>query len=273
MPPTPLVSHSSLPALRPVLPGRYPNRLADYRMKPNTVSEASDEITVKLQVCEERIGYAFQQKALVQAALTHASGADHRLASNERLEFLGDAILGATICEILYHRFPECQEGELTRIKSVVVSRQTCARIGARLGMQDCLILGKGMASSSRLPDSLLADVFESLIAAIHLDGGSGAAREFIERETMFEIEAAVNGGSGENFKSQLQQLAQRDFGSTPVYELLDEQGPDHSKSFKVAALVGETRFAAAWGRNKKEAQQRAAYNALSTLADPAGAP
>src|SRR6476619_1362568 len=112
--------------------------------------------------CERRIGYVFRDKALLRAAFTHASGAEHRLASNERLEFLGDAILGAVVCEMLFHRYPEYLEGELTRVKSVVVSRQTCARISGRLGLQEFLILGKGMAGSVRLPESLLADVFES---------------------------------------------------------------------------------------------------------------
>ncbi|GAG14165.1 unnamed protein product, partial [marine sediment metagenome] len=209
-------------------------------------------------------------KQLLQAALTHASGAEHRLASNERLEFLGDAILGAVVCELLYRQFPEHLEGDLTKIKSVVVSRQTCAKISQALGMQEYLILGKGMTTHPTIPPSLLADVFESLVAAIYLDGGDRAARQFIERHVGPEIELAAGGESGANYKSLLQQLAQREYNTTPTYQLLDEKGPDHSKCFKIAAQVGSNRYHPAWGRNKKEAEQRAARNALSELSGEA---
>jgi ribonuclease-3 len=216
--------------------------------------------------CEERIDYRFKDRKLLKSALTHASGADHRLASNERLEFLGDAILGFVICELLFNNYPEFLEGDLTKIKSVVVSRQTCAKISRSLGLSEFLIVGKGMAASQSVPPSLLADVFESLVAAIYLDGGEAAARAFIERMMLPEIELTHSGDTGGNYKSQLQQLAQREFGSTPVYQLLDEKGPDHSKCFKISAQVGGQRYMAAWGRNKKEAEQRAACNALSEL-------
>ena len=219
-----------------------------------------------LERCERRIGYQFTDKALLQAALTHASGAEHRLASNERLEFLGDAILGAVVCELLYHQYPDYLEGDLTKIKSIVVSRQTCAKISEALGMQEFLILGKGMTTHPDVPPSLLADVFESLVAGIYLDGGEAAAREFIEKYIGPEVELAAGGELGGNYKSLLQQLAQREHGTTPTYQLLDEKGPDHSKCFKIAAQLGSTRYQAAWGRNKKEAEQRAARNALSEI-------
>jgi ribonuclease-3 len=219
-----------------------------------------------LATCEERIGYCFRNRALLTAALTHASGADHRLASNERLEFLGDAILGYVVCEMLFRNFPEFLEGDLTKIKSVVVSRQTCAKISRALNLQEFLIVGKGMAASQTVPPSLLADVFESIIAAIYLDAGESEARAFIERHLLPEIELTRSGEFGGNYKSQLQQLAQREFGTTPVYQMLDEKGPDHSKCFKITAQVGGQRYMAAWGRNKKEAEQRAACNALSEL-------
>jgi ribonuclease-3 len=132
--------------------------------------------------------------------------------------------------------------------------------------MQDFLILGKGMTTSPSVPSSLLADVFESLIAGIYLDGGENAAREFISRYISPEIELAAGGELGGNYKSLLQQLAQREYGTTPTYQLLDEKGPDHSKCFKISAQIGSNRFQAAWGRNKKEAEQRAARNALSEL-------
>lgn len=219
-----------------------------------------------LERCERRLDYTFQDKNLLIAALTHASGAQHRLASNERLEFLGDAILGAVVCEILYRQYPDYLEGDLTKIKSVVVSRQTCAKISEALGLQEFLVVGKGMTTSPTVPPSLLADVFESLVAAIYLDGSDAAARNFISRYLGPEIELAATGELGGNYKSLLQQLAQREVGSTPTYQLLDEKGPDHSKCFKVSAQIARQRFQPAWGRNKKEAEQRAARNALAEL-------
>lgn len=216
--------------------------------------------------CEQRIGYAFNDREYLRAALTHASGADHRLASNERLEFFGDAILGYVVCELLFERFPNLLEGDLTKIKSVVVSRKTCAKISRKLGMLDFLILGKGMASSDQVPPSLLADVFESLVAAIHLDGGLEAAKAFVLHHASNEVDMAARGETGANYKSQLQQHAQREHGTTPTYILLDEKGPDHSKSFEVAAQISTTRYPPAWGCNKREAEQRSAANALAIL-------
>lgn len=230
------------------------------------MSELPQEILDKLERCEARIGYQFSDRALLRSALTHASGADHRLASNERLEFLGDSILGFVVCEALFQQFPDYLEGDLTKVKSFVVSRKTCARVSKSLGLEENLILGKGMAANPTVPKSLLSDVFESLIAAIYLDGGLDAASEFIVRHMAPTIAASVSGDAGGNYKSLLQQLAQRKFGSTPVYQLVDEKGPDHSKCFKVSAQVGGSGYHPAWGRNKKEAEQRAACNALSEL-------
>jgi ribonuclease-3 len=224
------------------------------------------DTTSILERLEKRIGYTFTDKNLLLSALTHASGAEHRLASNERLEFLGDAILGAVVCEMLYHQYPNYLEGDMTKIKSIVVSRQTCTKISELLGMQEFLILGKGMTTHPSVPPSLLADVFESMVAAIYLDGGADAAKNFIVEFVGPEIELAAGGESGYNYKSLLQQLAQREHGTTPTYQLLDEKGPDHSKCFKIAAQVGNARYQPAWGRNKKEAEQRAARNALSQL-------
>ncbi len=227
---------------------------------------AADDLALDIAACERRVGYVFRDKALLTAALTHASGALHRLGSNERLEFLGDAIMGAIVCEMLFHQYPEYLEGDLTKVKSVVVSRTTCTKMSEALGLDEFLILGKGMATHAKVPASVLADVFESLVAAIYLDGGDPAVREFIVGQIGPEIELAVNGDMGGNYKSLLQQLAQREHGATPTYQLLDEKGPDHSKCFKISAKVGPHRYSAAWGRNKKEAEQRAARNALSEL-------
>lgn len=233
-----------------------------------SVPEPDSETTPLLEDCERRLGVRFSNKSLLLAALTHASGALHRLASNERLEFLGDAILGEVVCDLLYHNYPNYLEGDLTKIKSIVVSRQTCSRISRSLGLEECLILGKGMITHPHVPVSLLADVFESLIAAIYLDAGHEAAREFIIRFVAPEIESAVDGTLGSNYKSLLQQLAQREYNTTPTYQLLDEKGPDHSKCFKIAARIGSHQYQPAWGRNKKEAEQRAARNALCQLQD-----
>jgi ribonuclease-3 len=216
--------------------------------------------------CERRLDYVFKDKALLRAALTHASGAEHRLASNERLEFLGDSVLGLVVCEMLFQQFPQYLEGDLTKVKSVVVSRQTCAKVSEALSLQEFLILGKGMTTNPTVPPSVLADVFESLVAAIYLDGGYAAAQQFIISYIGPEVELVAAGELGGNYKSLLQQFAQREFGSTPTYHLLDEKGPDHSKCFKIAAHFGGRRYQAAWGRNKKEAEQRAASNALSEI-------
>jgi ribonuclease III len=229
-------------------------------------SPGSPDGGVDVAECQRRIGYHFRDPRLLVAGLTHASGAQHRLASNERLEFLGDAILGFLVCETLYRAFPDSLEGDLTRIKSVVVSRETCSRISEQLRLIDFLIVGKGLAVNRPVPTSVLSDLFESLVAAIYLDGGLDAVRPLVARMLVPEIEKVASGEMGSNHKSLLQQWAQRDFGVTPTYAVLEETGPDHSKSFHVSAQIGGRRYSPAWGRNKKEAEQRAASNALVEL-------
>ena len=216
--------------------------------------------------CQERLGYEFQQPELLFEALTHASGANNRLRSNERLEFLGDAILGFVVCDLLFQRFPDLQEGDLTQIKSAAVSRSTCGKIGTRIGLSEFLLTGKGMSVDSGIPASLVANAVESIIAAIYLDGGMNPARNFIIEHIVEEIREIVDGKAELNFKSALQQFAQRKFGSPPSYHLMDESGPDHRKNFQICAQVGKQRYSPAWGANKKEAEQRAAGNALSEL-------
>lgn len=223
-------------------------------------------VSTVLDECQALVGYRFQQIDLLVGALTHASGADSRVVSNERLEFLGDAVLGLVVCEYLYRLFPQLLEGELTKIKSIVVSRRSCSRISRALGLDRFLILGKGMASQSAIPMSVMADVFEAMVGAIFLDGGLEPARRFVIEHTKVEIEKAAHGYHGGNYKSLLQQIAQRQFGITPTYETVGEQGPDHSKLFKVSAIIGKERFVPAWGPNKKDAEQRAALNALSQI-------
>src|SRR4051812_17501130 len=142
------------------------------------------EATVKsqasvLEECQEKIGYRFQQPEFLRGALTHSSSADTRQESNERLEFLGDSVLGLVVCERLFRNFPDLMEGEMTKIKSVVVSRRTCTSISRELNLDEYLFMGKGMSGTIAVPPSVLADVYESLVAAIYLDGGLEPARDF----------------------------------------------------------------------------------------------
>jgi ribonuclease-3 len=215
---------------------------------------------------EQVLEHHFHERSLLAAALTHASAADNRLGSNERLEFLGDAILGTVICRDLFDSYPEYLEGDLTRIKSAVVSRRTCAQVARRLGLTRLLRLGKGMSGRQPLPGSLAADVFEACIGALFLDGGAEEARRFILQHLTPYIKQAAESIHQNNYKSQLQQHAQRQLNATPVYELLDEQGPDHSKCFEVGVVVSGRRFPSAWGASKKEAEQLAAQRALQEL-------
>jgi ribonuclease-3 len=219
-----------------------------------------------LEVCQSAIGYRFRRPDLLRAALTHTSSADTRADSNERLEFLGDSVLGLVCCEQLYLRFPDYQEGDLTKIKSAVVSRRTCARLSRLLNLGDFLFLGKGMHFQSAIPANLLADVYEALVGAMYLDGGLEPAKEFILNYLNREIEEVAEAAHAGNYKSLLQQVAQKEFNATPAYHLLDEKGPDHSKCFKLSAVIGRYHYPAAWGRTKKEAEQKAAMNALAII-------
>lgn len=219
-----------------------------------------------LELCQERVDHRFSDLTLLRTALTHASVAATRQVSNERLEFLGDAVLGMVVCQHLFETYPEYLEGELTKIKSAVVSRKTCAEIAFALGLQEVLFLGKGMAGRAHLPPSLLAAVFESLIGALFLDGGLDTARRFVLKHMAPCILENVASEHQQNYKSQLQQHAQKVLGTTPQYDVLDEKGPDHSKCFEIAVSIDGRQFSSAWGRSKKEAEQKAAQTALVEL-------
>jgi len=220
----------------------------------------------ELHRLEEMLGHRFNDHALLKRALTHASLVDSRLESNERLEFLGDSVLGLVVCGYLYERFSELLEGEMTKIKSTVVSRRVCAEVALALGLDELLRLGKGMNRHVALPGSVLAAVLESLVGALYVDGGIEAARPFILRLMKPRIEAAANSGHQHNFKSVLQQSSQQLLGQTPQYIILDEQGPDHAKCFEVAVEIGARRFSSCWGPSKKQAEQDAALQALKEL-------
>jgi ribonuclease-3 len=219
-----------------------------------------------ISLTQQRVNHVFTDPALVIRALRHSSQADHRIESNERLEFLGDSVLGLVICEHLYQTYPKYLEGELTKIKSNIVSRKTCAELAIELQLVDLLQLGKGMGTREDIPLSLAAAVFESLIGAIYLDAGLGAARRFILRHVGDLISAAERLGHQENFKSVLQQVFQRKGLGAPSYLVLDERGPDHAKCFEVCVAAGDRRFEGCWGPNKKQAEQQAALAALLHL-------
>jgi ribonuclease-3 len=172
-----------------------------------------------LEQVEQIIGYKFCDRDLLAKAFTHASGVETRLLSNERLEFLGDALLAAIICQTLFERFPGYLEGELTKMKSMLVSRRTCARVAKQLGLHHYLQVGKGMANSRALTGSLAAGMLEALLAVICIDGGFEAVRDFVLRSFSSFIDGAETERAQGNFKSLLQQHAQQQLDATPSYE------------------------------------------------------
>jgi ribonuclease-3 len=216
-----------------------------------------------VQLLQQILDHPFKDPQILDEAFLHSSAAGNRLRSNERMEFLGDSVLSLVICNTLFVRFPHYQEGDLTKIKSRLVSRKTCADIANELQLPSFMRVGKGMERSRAMSGSVAAASLESAIAAIYLDGGMAAAEKFILRVFDPMIAEADAEQHQENFKSLLQQHCQREHNSTPMYELLDEKGPDHNKCFKIAAVIRHQRYPGAWGITKKEAEQRAAYEAL----------
>ena len=218
------------------------------------------------RLAEDVLQYKFKNPDLLKEALTHSSSADNRLQSNERMEFLGDAVLDLIVCHELYKRFPEYMEGDLTKIKSAVVSRRTCAEVSNETGLTDLLITGKGIHNRQMMPSSLAAAVYESITAAVYLDGGFEVVKEYVLRTMTPKIDDIASNSHHQNYKAVLQQHAQKILGGTPMYELLDEKGPDHSKCFEVCVIVNGKRYNSAWGPNKKMAEQKAALYALEQL-------
>ena len=222
----------------------------------------------RLEACQEAVGYRFREPFWLQKALTHSSNRNDQGLSNERMEFLGDAILGMVISEHLFHRYQTYTEGELTTIKSVVVCQRTLARHSRALGLDKFLSVGRGMSEARRLPSSVVANVFEAIVAAIYLDRGLGPAREFIFRNLADEIEEAERTKHETNYKSLLQQLVQREMACTPAYRVIEEAGPDHAKSFRVVTVINDAEYGTGWGRNKKEAEQRSAKESIARVRD-----
>jgi ribonuclease III, bacterial len=216
--------------------------------------------------CQCVLGHTFADSGLLLLALTHSSLSDSRLESNERLEFLGDAVLGLIVCEQIYRLFPDALEGQMTKIKSTAVSRRTCAEMAERLGLCSLIQVGKGMESHDALPPSLSAAVVESVIGALYIDAGLDACKAFLLPLIEPLIHEAERSGHQRNFKSVLQQHAQQALDASPQYRVLDEKGPDHAKAFKVAVEIAGVRYEAAWGQSKKQAEQAAALHALCAL-------
>jgi len=211
------------------------------------------------EACERQIGYKFCNCFWLRKALTHSSSKSTNHLSNERLEFLGDAVLGMVISEHLFTKLKSYTEGELTKIKSSVVSRATLSARSKAIGLDSFISVGKGMLEGEEMPVSVMANALEAVIGAIFLDGGIEPAREFVLRLLSNEIEESIEGQDLSNYKSLLQQYAQREFCVTPTYKVIGDTGPDHEKSFLVVTLIGGLRYESAWGRSKKEAEQRAA--------------
>jgi len=220
----------------------------------------------QLDQAQSILSHTFTDQDLLQRAFIHASVTDTRLDSNERLEFLGDAILGMIVCERIFRRYPSYLEGEMTKIKSHAVSRATCAALAIDVGLDQLIRVGKGMQTQPTLPSSLAAAITESVIAALYIDGSIEAVRRFLEPLIDPLIDAAVDSGHQHNFKSVLQQHVQKLHGVSPSYHILDEKGPDHDKSFKIGVEVHGENYEPSWGQSKKQAEQQAAMNALQAM-------
>ncbi|MBN2710861.1 MAG: ribonuclease III [Planctomycetes bacterium] len=215
---------------------------------------------------EKILGYTFRDSKVLRHALTHSSSTTGKFDDNERLEFFGDSILDFIVCEHLFCSCPTQREGELTEVKSAIVRRKTLARAADRLDLRPYLILGKGISQRDSLPMSVYANVFEALVAAIYIDGGMVPAREFVMRCLKDEFDRAHRMPHVINFKSILQQELQKDQNDVPEYRVIREVGPDHSKTFTVAVFFWGDEQGRGSGESKKEAEQRAAEDALARM-------
>ncbi len=222
-----------------------------------------------LAALEGILGYAFRDRALLDQALRHASycneqnrAATDRLADNQRLEFLGDAVLSLTVSQRLMGRFPEAHEGDLSVTRAQVVSEEGLSEVAKLLGFGNWILLGKGEEKSGgRAKPKILADAFEAIIAAVYLDGGFDAANGLVDRLLMSRINAAEI-KNFYDFKTRLQETAQARLKATPIYKVVQELGPDHDKRFVVGVTIGDEEWGRAVGKSKKEAEQMAAAEA-----------
>jgi ribonuclease-3 len=220
---------------------------------------------------EEALGVVFSDKSLLQRALVHRSYLNEHpgfpLEDNERLEFLGDAVLDFATGEFLYHRFPELAEGPLTSLRSALVRRETLARFALQLDLGQYLYMGHGeTASGGRERPAILCASFEALIGALYLDQGMRVVNRFIEPLIGPEVDRAVKEDLDKDHKSRLQELAQGQMRHTPRYSTVGESGPDHAKTFTVQVSVGGRVYGQGAGRSKQQAAQQAAQKALDRL-------
>lgn len=218
---------------------------------------------------EERIGYVFRKRELLEMAFTHRSylneNRELKREHNERLEFLGDAVLELAVTEFLYAKYPDNPEGDLTAYRAALVNTQSISDAATKLGMNDYLLLSRGEAKDTgRARQIILANAFEALIGAIYLDSGYEPAQKFIDAQLFHKTDDVVAKRLWQDAKSRLQEIAQGSVGITPTYELLSQSGPDHDRSFVVAARIGGERIAEGVGPSKQEAEQDAAQKALA---------
>ena len=222
-----------------------------------------------LKDLDAAIGYRFKNISLLQNALAHSSYANERwhssLMSNERLEFLGDSILGMLVADHLYRNFPDRPEGELTRMRADMVCERALAAVAGKIGLGEHLLLGKGEeAGGGRGRDSILADAVESVIAASYLDGGMEAAKQFVDRFVLVNVPHAKL--HNRDYKTTLQELVQQKKNQTISYVLVGESGPDHDKQFVVQLLINAKVAGVGTGSSKKRAEQDAARAALEAM-------
>ncbi|MCF2595225.1 ribonuclease III [Pseudoflavonifractor phocaeensis] len=221
-----------------------------------------------MKTLEEKLGYTFQNQKLLENALTHSSCANEsrgRLSSNERLEFLGDSILGMVVADHLYRNHPDLPEGELTRTRAALVCEESLVEVAQELGLGEYLRLGKGEeAGGGRQRPSIRADAVEAVLAAVYLDGGIGSARKIIQKYILSREVAGLT--KPHDYKTALQELVQRESGQVLRYRLTGEEGPDHNKRFFVAVELNGNCVGSGTGRSKKEAEQMAAKAAIEAL-------
>ena len=219
---------------------------------------------------EKKIGHSFRDRALLTTALTHSSYANEnrgRGECNERLEFLGDSVLGMVVADALFRRFPELPEGRMTRLRAQLVCEESLHRVASELGLGEYVRLGRGEEhTGGRRRTSILADAVEAVIAAMYLDGGLETAKAFIERQILSALDGAGPVMRVEDCKTELQELVQKKSGQSLSYELLGESGPDHDKTFNSQVSLNGRPVGSGSGRTKKEAEQAAARAALEAL-------
>jgi len=216
-----------------------------------------------LRQLQELLGHSFADIELLEEAITHASAGGREQVTNERLEFLGDAVLDLVVSDHLFEALPEANEGDMTHARSLLVSRRALARIGRALGLEKFLRVDEGIQQRDAYPTSILAGVYEALVAALYLDGGHVAASDFILRTLGDELERIGAGMPQPNGKSRLQEEAQAAGRGIPSYRVVHTEGPDHERRFLVVVNVGGQNLGEGWGRTKKEAEQDAAHQAL----------